>query len=318
MVYNLSLNRINPKNILQTNPIKSNLSFQGNIKPISEDSFIKSKNSNTSPEKAQTKILLKEAIKAFNSEHYQRSILILERMLENDPESALGWHCLASSQKQLGQLKDAIESYSFAIELNPNSANSLKLRADTKIKLAASENEDKEILYSDALRDYERSLDIKESTQVRDSQISLLIKLKKYDRAIESLDKAIELCKEKSGGADFNKKMANYHYLKGISLFASARNGYSETFEKAKEEFTTALNYAPNSEKIYYQRARTNYRLNSDEAKQDIECAININDQNSKYWKLYSKILLQSENPNEVQLGIDCLAQAVSLENQGK
>lgn len=281
---------------------------------------------NTTVGKTGTKKLEDEACEAFGKKEYSKCIELLTQALKQNPKSARAWHIMGSAYAQLGEYEIAIHSYSNAIELSPNSSNSLKQRGNNKLNYAKSIESKFPIRYKEVLRsanrDYGKSLAIKDDPNIYENKAEVLIRLKENKQAIEALDKCIENYEAKLEKEPDNKKiqtkLASAHHRKGVCIFATAKNAHSKVNYEALEEFNKALELLPNSANTYYERAKVLQLIDLDAAKEDLKKAIELAPNRARYYELYGNILAVSKNQDERQDGFGYKAEAMALRGSNK
>lgn len=312
-----------------SNPIRQNsLSFKGNIDGANQDTFTRS----TNPKEALPKNLKAEYVKAleqtgysaFEQKDYKACIASLEEALEINPESARAWHAKASAEKELGLYEEAIQDYTRAFTLRPDSANSIGLRGLSKARYAHSlqkqDPEKAKELYISAIIDYSKSLEIKPNPDFYDLKANVLMITGRYEEAVKSLDESILLNEAELEKQPDNKrlkvKLGDAHHKKGICLYAIAGGPRSNVNIQARDEFSKAIQYVPNSANSYYERARVNRRIDIEEAKADIEKAIEMAPKRAHYYRLLGDMLVMSDNEEERQQGFDYIATSIKLKQE--
>lgn len=314
---------------LASNPIKKvSLSFKGNTEGLQQDAFVRStdvQKALSKESKAQYgKKLEKLGYDAFSEGNYRACIESLEKALTINPESARAWHSKASAEKELGLYEEAIQDYTRALALNPNSHKSLGLRGLTKARYAQSIKKDSpqnaKDLYESAVIDYTKSLGIRPSADFYDLKADALMALSKRKEAIEALNQSIilnEAALEKyPDNISVKIKLGNAHHKKGKCLRAIAPSSISNINLQSRDEFTKALEYIPNSANTYFERAKTNKRINSDDAKADIQKAIELAPERGHYLEFYGNMLIMSDDPKEREMGFNYLANGILLRHE--
>lgn len=316
---------------LQTNPVsaRSNaVSFTSNLEGPKEDTFTKSIHPAQSLSAKEKKELAqkfeKTAYADFDKKDYESCLKNLKRAVEINPESARAFHAKGSAEKELGLFEEAIEDYTRAYELRPDSANTVQLRGLTKARWGlALEAQDKEAAaqkYHEAIRDYDKSLEIKQNPDTYVLKANALMRIHGFKEAIEALDNSIKLNEEalekNPDNQELKTKLGDAHHKKGRCLYIIAGHPHSSINRQALEEFTKAIEYVPDSANSYYQRARVNQRINYEDAQSDIKTAIEMAPERPHYWELYGNMLAFSDNPEEQLLGMDYLATAIALRQE--
>lgn len=315
---------------LKSSTVKSSLSkfisFKGNIQQNTQDTFVKSAKAENSESAAKyTQELKEKGLRAFRQGDFEQCAENLKKAVIFNPNSAQSWHALGSAQRELGEYEEAIESYTQAFNLRPDSANSVGLRGLTKAKYAQELKESDPVrsksLYLEAIKDYDTSLDLRENAEFYDYKVSALMATSSYKQAIETLEESISFLEEElikqPNSSKIKAKLAQAHHRKGICLYITASSPRSSINNKAYDEFTKALEYAPNSANTYYERAKVGRRINFDNAKQDALKAIELAPNRARYYELLGNMLIMSDDEDERQEGFNYLATGIFL-NSGK
>ena len=315
---------------LKSSTVKSSLSkfisFKGNIQQNTQDTFVKSAKAENSESAAKyTQELKEKGLRAFRQGDFEQCAENLKKAVIFNPNSAQSWHALGSAQRELGEYEEAIESYTQAFNLRPDSANSVGLRGLTKAKYAQELKESDPVrsksLYLEAVKDYDTSLDLRENAEFYDYKVSALMATSSYKQAIETLEESISFLEEElikqPNSSKIKAKLAQAHHRKGICLYITASSPRSGINNKAYDEFTKALEYAPNSANTYYERAKVGRRINFDNAKQDALKAIELAPNRARYYELLGNMLIMSDDEDERQEGFNYLATGIFL-NSGK
>lgn len=315
---------------LKSSTVKSSLSkfisFKGNIQQNTQDTFVKSAKAENSESAAKyTQELKEKGLRAFRQGDFEQCAENLKKAVIFNPNSAQSWHALGSAQRELGEYEEAIESYTQAFNLRPDSANSVGLRGLTKAKYAQELKESDPVrsksLYLEAIKDYDTSLDLRENAEFYDYKVSALMATSSYKQAIETLEESISFLEEElikqPNSSKIKAKLAQAHHRKGICLYITASSPRSGINNKAYDEFTKALEYAPNSANTYYERAKVGRRINFDNAKQDALKAIELAPNRARYYELLGNMLIMSDDEDERQEGFNYLATGIFL-NSGK
>ena len=315
-----------------TNPVTKNtnqVSFRGKTDSTDgQDIFIRKATADTLSEqekKEYAKKLEQVGYEAFSQKQYTSCIESLKKALAINPDSARAWHAKGSAEKELGQYEESVADYTKAFELRPDSANSVGLRGLTKAKYAQELKESDPVrsksLYLEAVKDYDTSLDLRENAEFYDYKVSALMATSSYKQAIETLEESISFLEEElikqPNSSKIKAKLAQAHHRKGICLYITASSPRSGINNKAYDEFTKALEYAPNSANTYYERAKVGRRINFDNAKQDALKAIELAPNRARYYELLGNMLIMSDDEDERQEGFNYLATGIFL-NSGK
>ena len=269
--------------------------------------------------------LKEKGLRAFRQGDFEQCAENLKKAVILNPNSAQSWHALGSAQRELGEYEEAIESYTQAFNLRPDSANSVGLRGLTKAKYAQELKESDPVrsksLYLEAVKDYDTSLDLRENAEFYDYKVSALMATSSYKQAIKTLEESISFLEEElikqPNSSKIKAKLAQAHHRKGICLYITASSPRSGINNKAYDEFTKALEYAPNSANTYYERAKVGRRINLDNAKQDALKAIELAPSRARYYELLGNMLIMSDDEDERQEGFNYLATGIFL-NSGK
>ena len=332
-----------------SNPIVKNkaISFGGNyeLKSIGEDTFVSTavpaaKSFVDSLDDKEKKLLAQNIARAgysaFNDKNYKLCIANLSKSLEIYPQNARAYHAKASAEREEGMYEEAIEDYKKALELSPDSINSLNLLALTKTKYAKElESTDRPaaaMLRQEALEDYDSAINVLETSQAQDKtrkiadihskKADLLMNMREYEKAMQELDSVIDLSTSEldyepsiSGIKKLETKIGSAHHKKGICLRKLAQSPYSSLNEKARDEFSEAIKYVPTSANSYYERAKINMRNSSEDAIDDIKKAIDLAPERPAYWEFLGNIMSMSDDETDRQFGVECLARAIALRN---
>lgn len=323
---NISPNFTTLKSSTVKSPLSKFISFKGNIQQNTQDTFVKSAKAENSESAAKyTQELKEKGLRAFRQGDFEQCAENLKKAVILNPNSAQSWHALGSAQRELGEYEEAIESYTQAFNLRPDSANSVGLRGLTKAKYAQELKESDPVrsksLYLEAVKDYDTSLDLRENAEFYDYKVSALMATSSYKQAIETLEESISFLEEElikqPNSSKIKAKLAQAHHRKGICLYITASSPRSGINNKAYDEFTKALEYAPNSANTYYERAKVGRRINFDKAKQDALKAIELAPNRARYYELLGNMLIMSDDKDERQEGFNYLATGIFL-NSGK
>lgn len=323
---NISPNFTTLKSSTVKSPLSKFISFKGNIQQNTQDAFVKSQVNNGEKTVSQCiQELEEQGYRAFRQGDFEQCAENLKKAVILNPNSAQSWHALGSAQRELGEYEEAIESYTQAFNLRPDSANSVGLRGLAKAKYAQELKESDPIrsksLYLEAVKDYDTSLDLRENAEFYDYKVSALMATSSYKQAIETLEESISFLEEElikqPNSSKIKAKLAQAHHRKGICLYITASSPRSGINNKAYDEFTKALEYAPNSANTYYERAKVGRRINFDNAKQDALKAIELAPNRARYYELLGNMLIMSDDEDERQDGFNYLATGIFL-NSGK
>lgn len=154
----------------------------------------------------------------------------------------------AQALQETGKFQDAIDSYTKAIELEPNYIDAYVARAQCYLGLSKAE---------EALIDYERAATFDPKNESHTKAASeLAFELKQYERAIKNANLALER----------DKKLLNLYHIKIRSLYNLNKIDEAlETANKALEVKKNFLNYLDKAEILYakndYKNAQNNYQL---------------------------------------------------------
>lgn len=315
-----------------TNPVTKNtnqVSFRGKTDGTDEqDIFVRKATADTLSEqekKEYAKKLEQVGYEAFSQKQYTSCIESLKKALAINPDSARAWHAKGSAEKELGQYEESIADYTKAFELRPDSANSVGLRGLSKAKWAQEiEREDFEYsreLYSSAISDYDKSIELNPNNpDIYDYKANALMNTNKYREAIDALEGSIilneDILAKNPDNTGVKIKLANAHHKKGKCLYTLAPSPYSPLNTEARDEFTQALEYTPGSANTYYERAKVNKRIDTEQAKADIEKAIELASDRPRYWEFYGNMLIMSDNEADRDMGFECIATALKLRSE--
>ena len=148
--------------------------------------------------------------------------------------------------------------------------------------------------------------------------------MRKYEEALQELDTLINLTENEinyepdySNTRKLKIKIGDAHHKKGVCLRQMAQSPYSNLNEMARDEFSEAIRFVPTSANSYYERAKVNMRLNSENAVDDIKKAIDLAPERPAYWELLGNMMTMSDNETDRQFGFECLAN-VGFHFQGR
>ena len=337
------------QNNFQVNRVtKSNIAFQGSdnveLEGPNNDIFIKSNASvppgrktielSTEQKQKLAQMVSKSGYKAFEAGDYETCVKILEEAISIDPTDAKVYHAKASAEKELGMYEEAIADYTKAIEIRPDSANSLRLSAITKRRYAeqivktdkyASEN-----LLNSALKDYDRYIELIQASSAVDkaskiadahsSKAQILTDLKRYEKAIEEYDISLAMYEEQfSKTPDDTKlrsKIGSTIYKKAKCMQHMIKTPYSKIVRETVEEYTKALEYIPDSAHTHFRRAQVLKKINTPAAIEDLKRAVELAPEQAQYWELLGTILTMSDDSEKREEGFECLLKSIILNSK--
>ena len=331
---------------VQSNPIVKNnpVSFNGNnieLEGPSKDTFVSSSSALSAKSKigslsAKEKEVLAENLakagySAFEAGNYQACISTLDKSLELNPNNARGYHTKASAEKELGLFAQAIENYTKAIQLRPDSANSLRLLALTKEKYA-KELETSDELAAKSVRlsavgDYVKYISLMQKSTSSAAPIKtadahcrkaeILMGEKSFESAIDDYNNAIEIyssqLEQEPSNAKLKVKIGEAYHKKARCYQLLSKSPFSNEAEEAVQNYTKAIEYIPNSANTYFRRAQLNKKLNTEAAVDDLKRAIDLAPKRYQYWQALGEIMTLSDNPAEREVGFEFLAKATQL-----
>lgn len=159
---------------------------------------------------------------------YEKAVEAYENAIKLSPENATLWDAKASSQsmaavfsKNRSEYNESLKAEDKAVELSPQNAGS--------IWYTKAESLNKSGRYDDALKAYDRSIDLKGPMDLAyEGKGEALFKLGKYDDAVKAYDEAMEQFPLEASGPAW--------YKKGIALKALGKNSEADAaFSKAKD-----------------------------------------------------------------------------------
>lgn len=310
------------------NHTNKGVSFKGNL---DNDAFVKNTQTPSKEEKVQAaKKLVQQGVKSFENQNFKYCIQILDEAIKTDPENAQAYHCRASANRQLKNFEAAIEDYRKAINLRPDSANSIRLKGQSEASLSETlekGSHERTALLRIAIDDYDKALELKEEPLTYSLKAKAQMALSQYKEAAESWDSNIQLNEEALAKLEesqtpdskqiesLKRSLGEAHHIKGNCLRNMAKSPYSSLYEQACEEYTKALEYVPNSANTYYERAKANYRLDSDACEADIRKAIELAPNRPQYWRYLSDFLSQSDDEARRKEGVQAFVRVIELES---
>jgi tetratricopeptide (TPR) repeat protein len=73
---------------------------------------------------------LTDAMKAVHAKSYDKAIVLLQKVLKDDPQNADALNYLAYSQRNVGRLEEAMANYNAALAVNPNHLGALEYQGE--------------------------------------------------------------------------------------------------------------------------------------------------------------------------------------------
>lgn len=194
----------------------------------------------------------------FNNGEYEKSKKVFNELLDKDPYSGTYWNDLSSAQMLSGEIEEAIHSAEYAIAINPDDTDALRMKAEALFDL---EN------YEESLKFFTRYTDLKpndESAQV--FICTILVSMGRDDEAMDKIcqleelfnddnDKLTKIYTEKIfilitlkrfdealSVAEKLEAVANVRYKCNVNLLRGHILLSSGKYEEAKAYFKKALN----------------------------------------------------------------------------
>lgn len=128
---------------------------------------------------------------------YEKGKSLFNELIDNDPYNSDYWYSLSMAQMWNGEIEDSISSAEYAIAIDPDDDESLKLKADALYELGN---------YEEALKYYHKCRELNpESESAAIMEATMLTMLNKYDEALQVL-----LTAEENAG-DNERKLAKIY-----------------------------------------------------------------------------------------------------------
>ncbi|MCX7834303.1 MAG: tetratricopeptide repeat protein [Ignavibacteria bacterium] len=211
----------------------------------------------------------KNAISALNNREYDKCIKLLSKYLSTYPNDAHAYYFRGRANLQLGNYTYAVENFSKAIELQPDSLIYYENRAEAYLLNQS---------YQDAIKDIQlikqkmnETAEISEILGEAYYNIGIdEVNNKRYKEAIEYSSKAIEQ----------NPKKAKYYFLRGCAY------EFLKQYELAIEDLKQAIYLDPTISDYYTEISQCYFELkNYNKAIDYLNTSIELNSKN--HWAYY-------------------------------
>lgn len=195
---------------------------------------------------------------AFNDEHYEDAINAYTAAISLNPDSAIAYSNRGSTYNRITQYEKAIEDCSKAIELDPNYSRAFNNRGFAYRHLKQ---------YEKAIRDYNKAIDLNPNYAIAFSNRGhAYSSIGEYGKAIEDCSKAIEL--DPNYSSAFINRGSIYEHL--------------EQYDKAIKDLNKAIDLDPNKAVAYVKRGSAYNNIEQyEKAVEDCSKAIDLNPNNA-------------------------------------
>jgi tetratricopeptide (TPR) repeat protein len=192
-----------------------------------------------------------------------------------------------ASKSDQGYYEAAIEDFSKAIQLNPNSDIAYLLRGDAKFKLDQ---------YEAAIEDFSKAIQLDpDNASAYNYRGTAKFHLNQYEAAIEDYSMSIQL----------DPDDINAYFNQGTAKFSLHQ------YEAAIEDFSTAIQFNPDNASVYFSRGVVKFKMHQYEAViEDLSTAIQLNPDNASAYNYrgYAK-----HNLNQHEAAIEDFSTAIHL-----
>jgi len=209
-----------------------------------------------------------------NGEYY-KAIEAFSKAIELDPNSYSAYFIRGSLYGQLRRYREALEDFNRAINLNPNNAAAYISRGNVYRNLKQ---------YGLALEDFNRAINLDPNQRVSYAYRGKVYKdLGQYDKAMEDFNKAIAIdfnySEEIQSGAKYGFNVAWVYKERGETYkFLGQYDKANEDYTQAIELYNKAIELNPNNAILFDNRAQLYYDLGQyDKAIEDCTKAIELN-----------------------------------------